>query len=112
MKSKIHKATSGFYLPSLVTVLLVILFIAALFGTRLLQKNAPGNIGYSERYHELVKQKTLSDAETAELELETCKFKRKRLAYLRGKSLASYDQEKSDYLASCQNLLPLKQPAQ
>jgi len=112
LKSKIHKTTSGFYLPSLVTVLLVILFIAALFGTRLLQKTAPGNIGYSERYHELVKQETLSDAEAAELELETCKFKRKRLGYLRGKSLANYEQEASAYLATCENLLPLEQSAE
>ncbi len=93
-------------------VLLVMLFVAALFGTRLLQKTAPGKISHSERYHELVKQKTLSDAETAELELETCKFKRKRLIYLRGKSLANYDQEESDYMTACENLLPLKQSVQ
>ena len=93
-------------------VLLVILFIAALFGARLLQKSEPDKISYSERYHELVNKEVLSDAEQAELELETCKFKRKRLVYLRGKSLANSDQEAADYLATCENLLPFEQAVQ
>ena len=100
--------TRGFYLPSVATVLLVILFVAMLFGTRLLQRSQPDEIAYSERYYELVNQKTLNDAEKAELELETCRFKRRRLVFLQSKPLASYDQESADYLRACESILPLK----
>ena len=65
---------NGFFVPALVLVFLIVLFIAMLFGTRLLERSAPVDIRYSERYHELNRKEFLDDAERAELELERCRY--------------------------------------
>lgn len=112
MKPGTRKTTGGFYLPSLVTVFLVILFVALLFGTRILQKAAPAKISHSERYHELVNRENLSDAEKSELKLESCRFRRKQLVFLRSTSFANYERDKTDYLQDCEDVLPLKATTQ
>lgn len=106
-QGKTSKTTRGNFVPALVTVFLVILFIALLFGARLLQRPASVEISYSERYHELMNRETLNEAEKAELALETCKFRRKRLYFLKGKALANHDQKVLDYQQNCESILPL-----
>jgi hypothetical protein len=94
----------------MVSVFLVVLFIALLFGTRLLNRPDQASPGaplrYSDRYYELVGRESLDEAELAQLELETCRFKRDRIKFLQSKPLANYKAEISSYAATCEKILP------
>lgn len=106
--------TSRHRIPTLVMVLLAMFFVLLLFGTRLLNKPKAdadaAEVRYSERYYELSKLPNPSAVEKAELELETCRFQRNRIDFLKGKPLANYESELADYLRDCEKILPL-QPA-
>ncbi len=93
----------------MVAVFLVVIFVALLFGTRLLNRAQPVEIGYSERYRELSSKQTLSAEEQAELELETCRYQRDLVAYLKNKAMANYDREKTLYRQNCEAILPLSE---
>ena len=101
------KFHAGFFVPSMVAVFLVVIFFVLLFGTRLLNKSQPVEVGYSERYRELSGKESLSAEEQAELELETCRYKRDLVRYLKNKAMANYDREKANYRQSCEKILPL-----
>jgi hypothetical protein len=96
----------------MVSVFLVVLFIAMLFGTRLLNRSEQASPGesprYSDRYYELVGRESLSETEQAELELETCRFKRDTIKFLQSKPLAHYKAEMSSYAGTCEKILPLE----
>ncbi len=98
---------AGFFVPALVLAFLIVLFIAMLFGTRLLERSAPVDIQYSARYHELNRKEDLSEAESAELELERCRFERALLQQLEQKDGARYEHARSRYETTCQDKLPL-----
>ena len=94
-------------MPALVAVLLVIIFVMLLFGVRLLEKKVPVGIKHSERYHELAEKAELSEAEAAELELETCRFKRDLLVWLERNRKSDHAAALEKYRAGCATILPL-----
>ena len=98
---------AGFFVPALVLAFLVVLFIAMLFGTRLLERNAPVEIRYSERYHELNRKESLNEAESAELEVERCRFERALVKSLQPNNGSRYEHARSRYETTCQDKLPL-----
>ncbi len=100
-------AANGFFVPALVLVFLIVLFLAMLFGARLLERTAPVEIQYSERYHELNRKPVLDDAERAELEVERCRFERALLQRMQPDEGASYEHARSRYERTCQDKLPL-----
>ena len=94
---------------------MVVIFIALLFVSR--QLNRPKDesnslqVEYSDRYQELIQRESLNSAEQAELELETCRFERDKLAFLKVRPFANYDGAKVKYLETCENILPLEAQA-
>jgi uncharacterized membrane protein len=97
----------GFFVPALLLVLLVIIFVALMFGARLRNSSQPIDFQYSDRYHELIAREQLNQAESTELNLEKCKHDRQLLIYLRKKSSANYQDAKARYENSCSAKLPL-----
>ena len=100
-------AADGFFVPALVLVFLIVLFLAMLFGARLLERTAPVEIQYSERYHELNRKPVLDDAERAELEVERCRFERALLQRMQPAEGARFEHARSRYERTCQDKLPL-----
>ena len=107
ISSKSRPPQRGFFVPALVAVLLVIIFIILLFGVRLLEKKVPVGVKYSERYHELAGKAELSEIEAAELELETCRFKRDLLTWLEQNRKSDHVAALEKYRESCAGVLPL-----
>ena len=97
----------GFFVPALVLTLLIVLFLAMLFGTRLLDRSRPMDVEYSARYHELNAKESLDADERAELEVERCRFERDLLNQLEQEDLPSYEHARSRYESECQYRLPL-----
>ena len=97
----------GFFVPAMILVFLVIIFVALAFGTRLRDSSQPVDFQYSDRYHELIAKEQRSESENAELELEKCKHDRQLLIYLQKKSSAKYGDAKARYENSCSAMLPL-----
>jgi hypothetical protein len=97
----------GFFVPALVLVLLVIIFLALAFGSRLRNSSQPVDFQYSDRYHELIAKEQLSETENAELKLEKCKHDRQLLIYLQKNSPANYRDAMARYENSCSAILPL-----
>ena len=91
---------------------LVVIFIAALFGSRMLnrppqQVPAKEQVQYSARYLELAGRENLNDDEKAELELESCRFERDSVRFLLSKPLANHEAAISNYRQQCEQILPL-----
>ena len=111
-RSRSRHAAAGFYVPSLLTVFLVVIFIALLFGTRMLNRPARdaavGQVQYSERYLELAGRDSLNEVEQAELEMEACRYQRDTIVFLANKPLTNLDAEVSRYRQECEKILPLK----
>jgi hypothetical protein len=105
-RGKDAKSQFGFFVPALVIVFLVVLFVALLFGLRLLEKSLPIDIQYSKRYHELVEKEFLIEEERKELELEKCRFKRDLVVHIKKENLPNHENAKLAYDKSCQNILP------
>jgi hypothetical protein len=106
------QVSAGFYTPSLLSVFLVVIFVAMLFGTRVLNRPerdaTAGQVQYSERYYELVGRESLNQAERAELELEACRYRRDTIRFLANKPLTNLDSEMSRYRQACEEILPLE----
>ena len=66
----------GFFVPTMILVFLVIIFVALAFGARLRNPSQTIDFQYSDRYHELIAKEQLSNTESAELKLEKCKHDR------------------------------------
>lgn len=97
----------GFFVPTLILVFLVIIFLALAFGNRLRNPPRVVDFQYSDRYHELLAKEQLSETESRELKLEKCKHDRQLLIYLQKKSPANYRDAKARYENSCSAMLPL-----
>lgn len=97
----------GFFVPAMILVFLVIIFVALAFGARLRNPSQSIDFQYSDRFHELTAKEQLSETESAELKLEKCKHDRQLLIYLRKKSSANYREAKARYENSCSAMLPL-----
>lgn len=102
------KCARGFFTPSLVAVLLAVIFIAVLFGTRVRDKSAPAAPRYSERYHELHGQAQRSPQQQAEFELEACRYRRDLLNYLKFTNTERYREVHGGYDSACGQVLPLQ----
>ena len=89
----------------------MVIFIAALFGSRMLnrQQQTPPDeqVQYSARYLELAVRENLNQEEQAELELESCRFERDSIRFLLSKPLANHDAAISEYRQRCERVLPL-----
>lgn len=97
----------------MVSVFLVVIFVALLFGTRLLNNperaTLSGQVKYSERYLELSQKNSLTEAEQVEFELETCRYRRDSLRLLMSKPLANSEAEFASYRQDCEPVLPFEQ---
>jgi len=98
----------GFFTPSLVAVLLAVIFIAVLFGTRVRDKSAPLAPRYSDRYHELHGKAQRNPSQQAEFELESCRYRRDLLKYLKFTNLERYRELRAGYDPACGQILPLR----
>ena len=106
-RSSIKKTRqAGFFLPALLLALLIMLFLAILFGARLLERSDPVAIEYSARYHELNARESLNDAERAELEVERCRYERALLDRLQPRDSSRYEQARARYDDECGDRLP------
>ncbi len=106
-------ASGKFRLSPLATALAVAVFAALLFASRNLNRSEqePGDtvVRYSDRYFELVQKDDLSAEERAELELETCRFRRDTIRFVLNKPLATAEAELAAYRRDCEDMLPLGQ---
>jgi len=107
----VYTSSAGFYTPSLLSVFLVVIFVAALFGSRMLnrpqQVPADEQVQYSARYLELAGRQKLNEDEKAEFELESCRFERDSIRFILSKPLANHDAAISKYRQRCEQILPL-----
>ena len=97
----------GFFVPAMILVFLIIIFVALALGARLRDRSQPIDFQYSDRYHELIAKKQRSESENTELELEKCKHDRQLLIYLQKKSSAKHRDAKAKYQNRCSAMLPL-----
>lgn len=97
----------GFFVPAVLLVFLVVIFMAILFGSRLLEKSEPVDVQFSARYHELRNKEFLTEEEMAELELERCRFDRDLLLHIRETDAERFEKTKASYEIKCQDKLPL-----
>ena len=94
-------------MPALVLTFLVVIFLAILFGKRILERAQPMDIQYSARYHELNAKESLNEDEQAELAVERCRYDRAVLYRLKQEDRERYEHARSRYEDSCQDKLPL-----
>ncbi|MGD2172772.1 MAG: hypothetical protein PVI79_04780 [Gammaproteobacteria bacterium] len=91
----------GYFFSAINLVLVVVLLIVLLFSLRLLEKSTPAGVTHSERYRELAGKKNLSAAESAELALEECRYKRDLVEFYRREKSPEFELADADYRRSC-----------
>ena len=77
------------------------LLVILLFSLRLLERSAPPDVGYSERYRELAGKENPSAAESAELAAEECRYKRELVDFYRRERRAEFERAAADYRQTC-----------
>jgi len=109
-RSRLAYFEAGFQKRPMIALVLLVIFIAMLFASRQLNRQGADSdsaeVRYSDRYQELIKLKSLNQAQQAELELEVCRYKRDSIRFLLSKPLANRDAEISSYREVCERYLP------